>query len=81
MRLKRKLRVSPLVTLGNVHRRRQLGFGPASKVLRKMVCKLKSSWKKAMKWHRYSPQYSYDLRSYCLNFNDTHLNDHTHCIG
>ncbi|GAU19372.1 hypothetical protein TSUD_336590 [Trifolium subterraneum] len=74
------MKVSPLVTLDNVQRRRQLGCVPASRVLKKLVCKLKSSWKQAMRWHRKTPQYSYDLRSYSLNFSDASSKDHTTCI-
>ncbi|KAK2363874.1 hypothetical protein P8452_66991 [Trifolium repens] len=73
------MKVSPLVTLDNVQRRK-LGCVPASRVLRKLVCKLKRRWKQAMRWHRKTPQYSYDLRSYCLNFSDASSNDHTPCI-
>ncbi|TKY62319.1 hypothetical protein E2542_SST12175 [Spatholobus suberectus] len=72
------MRVSPLVTLGNVPRKGLLGYGPASSVLRQLVCKLKRSWKQTMGWHKRAPQYSYDFRSYCLNFSDGPSNDHIH---
>ncbi|KAL5059768.1 hypothetical protein RYX36_031372 [Vicia faba] len=62
------MRVSPLVTLGNPQRR-QLGCEPASRVLMKLLYKLK----RAMRRHRNIPQYRYDLRSYCLNFSDQTL--------
>ncbi|CAK8543666.1 unnamed protein product [Lathyrus sativus] len=72
------MRVTPLVTLGNDQRRRQLGCCKhASRVLRKLLYKLKSSWNQAMGCHRNIPQYSYDLRSYCLNFSDALTIDHT----
>ncbi|CAL5193853.1 unnamed protein product [Lathyrus oleraceus] len=75
------MRVTPLVTLGDNQRRRQLGCcKPSSRVLMKVLYKLKSSWKQAMSRHRNSPQYSYDLRSYCLNFSDAFTMDHTLCI-
>lgn len=78
LRPQSKMRVSPLVTLGNVQRRGILGCGPAaSSVLRQLVCKLKRSWKQVMGWHRSStPKYSYDFHSYCLNFSDGPSNDH-----
>ncbi|CAJ1899598.1 unnamed protein product [Sphenostylis stenocarpa] len=73
------MRVSPLVTtLGNVPRKRLLGCGASSRVLRQLVCKLKHSWKKTMGWHKRGPQYSYDFRSYCLNFSDGPSNAHIH---
>ncbi|KAK7336904.1 hypothetical protein VNO77_17457 [Canavalia gladiata] len=81
LKLQRKMRVSPLVTLGNAQRRVQLGSvgnGPASSVFRQLVCKLKSRWKQVMGCHKRSPQYSYDFHSYCLNFNDAPSNEHIH---
>ncbi|BAT85564.1 hypothetical protein LR48_Vigan967s003500 [Vigna angularis] len=74
-----KMRVSPLVTLGNVPRKRLPGRGgTSSRVLRQLICKLKHSWKKSTGWHKRGPQYSYDFRSYCLNFSDGPSNDHIH---
>lgn len=74
-----KMRVSPLVTLGNVPRKRLLGYGPSSSsVLRQLVCKLKRGWKQTMGWRKRGPQYSYDFHSYCLNFSDGPSNDHFH---
>ncbi|RDX61264.1 hypothetical protein CR513_60525, partial [Mucuna pruriens] len=62
------MRVSPLVTLGNVPRRRLLGCGTSSSVLRQIVCKLKRRWKQTMGWHKRGPQYSYDFRiSFCCH--------------
>jgi len=78
LQFKAKMRVSPLVTLGNVPRKRLLGCGTSSRVLRQLVCKLKHSWKKTTGWHKRGPQYSYDFRSYCLNFSDGPSNDHIH---
>ncbi|KAL2321085.1 hypothetical protein Fmac_030054 [Flemingia macrophylla] len=78
------MRVSPLVTLGNVPRRGLLGCGTASTVLRQLVCKLKRRWKHSMGWKKRGPQYSYDFRSYCLNFSDASSNDHIYippCVG
>ncbi|KAG5055415.1 hypothetical protein AAZX31_03G148100 [Glycine max] len=72
------MRVSPLVTLGNVPRRSLLGYGPSSSVLRQLVCKLKRGWKQTMGWRKRGPQYSYDFHSYCLNFSDGPSNDHFH---
>jgi len=70
-----KMRVSPLVTLGNAPRKRLLGCGTSStRVLRQLVCKLKHSWKKPKR----GPQYSYDFRSYCLNFSDGPSNHRIH---
>lgn len=80
--LESNMRVSPLVTTSNnVQRRMPLDCVPASRVIRKLVCMLKSSWKHAMRWHRSNPQYSYDLRSYYLNFSDSSSNDLKHCTG
>ncbi|QCD97772.1 hypothetical protein DEO72_LG6g2485 [Vigna unguiculata] len=75
-----KMRVSPLVTLGNDPRKRLLGGGTSSRVLRQLISKLKHSWKKTTGWHKRGPQFSYDFRSYCLNFSDDHgpSNDHIH---
>ncbi|KAL5135168.1 hypothetical protein HKD37_03G008136 [Glycine soja] len=49
------MRVSPLVTLGNVPRRSLLGYGPSSSVLRQLVCKLKRGWKQTMGWRKRDP--------------------------
>ncbi|KAF7804607.1 hypothetical protein G2W53_043718 [Senna tora] len=44
----------------------------------RIVCKLKNRWKQALGWKRSSntSHYSYDLRSYCLNFDDAPSNHH-----
>ncbi|KAK7267439.1 hypothetical protein RIF29_20113 [Crotalaria pallida] len=78
----RKMRVSSssVVTLGNanVQRRVLLGCFPTSFALKQVFLKLKNGWKQILGWKRSSPQcqYSYDLKSYCLNFDDGPSNYH-----
>ncbi|RDX70928.1 hypothetical protein CR513_49778, partial [Mucuna pruriens] len=76
MKFHRKTRVTSSVTLGNVPRRAQLGCFPPSCFMRHVFCKLKNRLKQALVWQRTSPQFSYDFRSYSLNFDDGLSNDH-----
>ncbi|KAL2323402.1 hypothetical protein Fmac_027781 [Flemingia macrophylla] len=76
MKFHRKTRVTSSVTLGSVQRRAPLGCLPPSCILRQLFCKLKSRLKQALVWQRKTPQYSYDFRSYSLNFDDGISNDH-----
>lgn len=83
MKFQRKTRVCSSVTLGgnNVQRSTSLGCFSASSVVRQIVYKLKNRWKQALGWQRSNyntntPHYSYDLRSYCLNFDDAPSNYH-----
>ncbi|KAE9612224.1 hypothetical protein Lalb_Chr06g0170671 [Lupinus albus] len=72
-RFDKKMRVSSTVILGgNVQRRVPFGFSYASIVLRNVYCKLKNHWKQVLGWKKKNPQsqYSYDIHSYCLNFDD-----------
>ncbi|CAK8571724.1 unnamed protein product [Lathyrus sativus] len=71
MKLQRKTRVTSSVTLGNnVERKVTLEC-----LVRKLFYKLKNCWKQSLGWKRRTPQYSYDLQSYCLNFDDGISND------
>jgi len=72
----RKTRVTSSVTLGNVQRRAPLGCFPPSCILRQVLYKLKNRLKQALVWKRTSPQYTYDFRSYSLNFDDGLSNEH-----
>lgn len=78
LKFQKKMRVSSSVTLGNVQRRVPLGCFPTSLALREIFCKLKNRWKQVLGWKRSSPQcqYSYDLHSYNLNFDDGPSNYH-----
>lgn len=78
LKFQKKMRVSSSVTLGNVQRRVPFGCCPTSLVLRQVFCKLKNRWKQVLGWKRSSPQcqYSYDLHSYNLNFDDGPSNYH-----
>ncbi|KAJ7977184.1 Fanconi anemia group F protein (FANCF) [Quillaja saponaria] len=71
---KRFGRAGSSVTLGNVQRRPSIFVSfdccHGSFSLRKLVVKFKTQWKQSLGWQRSSPQYSYDLRSYSLNFDD-----------
>jgi hypothetical protein len=58
------------VTLGSVKRRTLLDCWHGSYVLRQLVGKFKSQWKQNLGWQRSRVQYSYDLHSYSLNFDD-----------
>ncbi|OMP03199.1 hypothetical protein COLO4_10585 [Corchorus olitorius] len=50
-----------------------------SYVLKQLMWKLKSQWKQAMKMQRNtSRQFSYDLHSYSLNFDDGFCHDQQH---
>ncbi|KAK7396455.1 hypothetical protein VNO78_17478 [Psophocarpus tetragonolobus] len=75
LQLQSKMRVSPIVTLGNVPGKGLLGYDPSSSVLRHLICKLKRSWKQSVEWRKRGPNYTYDFRSYCLNFSDGPSND------
>lgn len=59
------------ITLGNAKGRR-LSFSCCCglHVLKKLVLKFRTKWKQALGWQRSSIQYSYDLYSYSLNFDD-----------
>ncbi|CAL0316862.1 unnamed protein product [Lupinus luteus] len=75
----KKMRVSSTVILGgNVQRRVPFGFSSASLVLRYVLCKLKNHWKQVLglKKRNSQIQYSYDIHSYCLNFDDAPSNYH-----
>ncbi|CAN0843837.1 hypothetical protein LINGRAHAP2_LOCUS4071 [Linum grandiflorum] len=49
-------------------------FCSRSYVPKKWVHKFKAQWKKAIGWHKSSsPQYSYDIHSYSLNFDEGRL--------
>ncbi|KAI9122218.1 hypothetical protein K1719_006907 [Acacia pycnantha] len=80
LKFQRKTRVYSSVTLGgnNAHRRStSFGCFPSSSFLRDIICKLKNRWKLALGWRTSATQhYSYDLRSYCLNFDDNPSNFH-----
>ncbi|TKY52769.1 hypothetical protein E2542_SST24291 [Spatholobus suberectus] len=76
MKFHRKTRVTSSVTLGGAQRRAPLGCFPPSCILRQVLCKLKNRLKQALVWQRSSPRYSYDFRSYSLNFDDGLSNDH-----
>ncbi|BAT95461.1 hypothetical protein LR48_Vigan02g130200 [Vigna angularis] len=69
----RKTRVTSSVTLGSVQR---LGCFPPSCIFRQVYHKLKNRFKQALIWKRTTPQYSYDFRSYSLNFDDGLSNQH-----
>ncbi|KAH7577716.1 hypothetical protein JRO89_XS01G0288900 [Xanthoceras sorbifolium] len=58
------------VTLGSVQRRVPTGCVCKSHVWRQPVWKLKSLWKQALGSQRIKLQYSYDIHSYSLNFDD-----------
>nr|KYP74136.1 hypothetical protein KK1_006804 [Cajanus cajan] len=75
MKFHRKTRVTSSVTLGSVQRRAPLGCLPPSCILRQAFCKLRNRLKQALVWQRSTPQYSYDFRSYSLNFDDGISND------
>lgn len=77
MKFQRKTRVTSSVTLGNnnVQRSVTLECCSLSFIVKKLFCKLKNCWKQSLGWKRSSPQYSYDLQSYCLNFDDGTSND------
>ncbi|GMY06246.1 hypothetical protein FCV25MIE_01485 [Fagus crenata] len=57
-------------TLGSDKRRASLDCCHGSYVLRQLLWKFKSQWKQAFRRQRSSAQYSYDLHSYSLNFDD-----------
>lgn len=57
-------------TLLSGKRRAPLDCCHGSYVLRQLVWKFKSQWKQALNQQRSSAQYSYDLHSYSLNFDD-----------
>lgn len=78
MMFQRKKRVTTSVTLGNVQRKVPLvECCSLTCIVRKAFYKLKNQWKQSLGWQRSStPQYSYDLHSYCLNFDDGSSNDH-----
>ncbi|KAG4959377.1 hypothetical protein AAZX31_13G109700 [Glycine max] len=80
MKFHRKTRLTSSVTLGSVQRRASqgsLGCFPPSCIFRQVFYKLKSRLKQALVWQRSSsPQYSYDFRSYSLNFDDGLSSDH-----
>jgi hypothetical protein len=76
MKFQRKTRVTSSVTLGNNDQREvTLECGSLSCIVKKLFFKLKNCWKHSLGWKRSTPQYSYDLQSYCLNFDDGSSND------
>ncbi|WJX18375.1 hypothetical protein P8452_08177 [Trifolium repens] len=76
MKFQRKARVTSSVTLGNNDQRKvTLECGSLSCIVKKLFCKLKNCWKQSLGWKRSTPQYSYDLQSYCLNFDDGSSNE------
>ncbi|KAK7393362.1 hypothetical protein VNO78_21915 [Psophocarpus tetragonolobus] len=76
MKFHRKARVTSSVTLGSVQRRAPLGCFPPSCIFRQVFYKLRNRLKQALVWQRSSPKYSYDFRSYSLNFDDGLSNEH-----
>lgn len=77
MIFQRKKRVTSSVTLGNVQRKAPLvECCSLTCIVKKAFYKLKNQWKQSLGWQRSAPQYSYDLHSYCLNFDDGSSNDH-----
>lgn len=72
MKLQRKTRVTSSVTLGNNNVERKVTL---ERLVGKLFYKLKNCWKQSLGWKRRTPQYSYDLQSYCLNFDDGVSND------
>ena len=78
MKFQRKTRVTSSVTLGNNNVQRSvtvLECCSLSCIVKKLFCKLKNCWKQSLGWKRSTLQYSYDLQSYCLNFDDGSSND------
>ncbi|KAG2713686.1 hypothetical protein I3760_04G188100 [Carya illinoinensis] len=63
------------VTLLNFKRRALLDCNRGSSLLWQSVWKCKSLWKQNFGWQRSKAKYSYDLRSYTLNFDDGFFND------
>ncbi|QCE06765.1 hypothetical protein DEO72_LG9g1779 [Vigna unguiculata] len=76
MKFHRKTRVTSSVTLGSVQRRAPHRCFPPSCIFRQVYRKLKNRLKQALGWKRTSPQYSYDFRSYSLNFDDGLSKEH-----
>ncbi|KAB1212066.1 hypothetical protein CJ030_MR5G024638 [Morella rubra] len=68
------------VTVVSAKRRALLDCCRGSNLLRQLVWKFKSGWKQNLGWQRSKAQYSYDLHSYSLNFDDGffcgHLSHH-----
>lgn len=59
------------ITLGgSVKRRTLLDCCHGAYALRQLAGKFKSQWKQTLGWQRSRAQYSYDLHSYSLNFDD-----------
>ena len=77
LKFQKKMGATSSLTLGGAERKASFGFCPKPCVLRQMAYKLKNQWKQSVGWQRSrSVQYSYDLQSYCLNFDDGHSVDH-----
>lgn len=65
------------VTLVSLERKDPSGGGcSTSYVVMQLFWKLKSLWKQALGWQRMNVQYSYDIHSYSLNFDDGSFLDH-----
>lgn len=65
------------ITVVSVKRRaHQLDCCHGSRLLRQLVWKFKSLWKQNFCLQRSKAQYSYDLHSYSLNFDDGFSNDY-----
>ncbi|KAL1329927.1 hypothetical protein HN51_047108 [Arachis hypogaea] len=64
--------ISSSVTLGNNNVKRRC-YPSSSSILREVFFKLKSKLKQALRWKRSNnetPNFTYDLHSYWLNFDD-----------
>lgn len=73
---KQNLSAGSAVTLVSFKRRALLDCSCGSYLLRQSVRKFKSLWKQDFSWQRSKAKFSYDLRSYTLNFDDGFFNDH-----
>ncbi|XP_050207169.1 uncharacterized protein LOC126656607 [Mercurialis annua] len=58
------------ITLGNVKSRASFNCCCGLHVLRRILWKLRTQLKQSLGWRQSSIQYSYDIHSYSLNFDD-----------
>lgn len=65
-----------VVALVSLERKEPSGGCSASYMVMQLFWKLKSLWKQALGWQRMNVQYSYDIHSYSLNFDDGSFHDH-----
>ena len=78
LKFQKKMRTTnSSVAPGGVERKSSFEIFSKPYVLKQMVCKVKNQWKQSVRSQRSrSLQYSYDLQSYYLNFDNGHSTDH-----